>query len=82
VSHEADLAFSYPDAERAARVADSLRPEVGDIQGDRTRATLAVVEDTVTVGIEAADLVALRAGINTWTSLVSVAERTGTGEAR
>jgi len=77
VSHAADIAFTYADSERAARVEASLRPEVGDIDGDRTGATLDRDGAVVTVAIEAHDLVALRAGINTWTSLVSVAERAG-----
>ena len=53
-----------------------MRQEVGDIESDRTRATLDSEDRTVTVTVEADDLVALRAGLNTWSTLVGVAERT------
>jgi len=76
-THEAVLEFDYPDAERAGRVARSVAVEAGDIEGDRTRATVESEDRTVVVTVSAADLVALRAGVNTWTSLVSVAERCG-----
>lgn len=77
MSHEAVLAFDYPDAERAARVADSVRVEADDIDGDRTSAAVAREGGTVVVTVTATDLVALRAGVNTWTGLVGVAERAG-----
>jgi KEOPS complex subunit Pcc1 len=77
VTHDAVLEFDYPDAERAARVARSVRVETGDIDGDRTTATIDRDGPTVVVTVTDDDLVALRAGINTWTSLVSVAERCG-----
>lgn len=74
--HEAVFEYPYDDERTASIVAESLRPEVGDIEGDRTRATLRQDGNTVTVAVRARDLTALRAGINTWGSLVSVAERT------
>jgi KEOPS complex subunit Pcc1 len=77
VTHAAELVFSYPEAQRAVRVEHSLRPEVGDVDGDRTMVTLARDGAALTVAIEARDLVALRAAINTWTTLASVAERAG-----
>jgi KEOPS complex subunit Pcc1 len=73
--HEATLRFSYPDAGRARTVAESVAREAGDIEGDRTTATVARDESEVTVSVSAADLVALRAGTNTWCSLVETAER-------
>lgn len=75
MDHEAVLSFEYDAGERASRVERSVRPEIGDIEGDRTTATLDRDGDCVRVTVAAADLVALRAGVNTWTSLVSVAER-------
>ena len=75
--HEAVLEFDYPDAERAARVARSTRVEAGDIDGDRTSVRVDRAEATVTVTVTAADLVALRAGVNTWLGLVAVAEQCG-----
>jgi len=77
VDHEAVLSFEYTDAERARRVERSVRPEIGEIGGDRTTASLRRDGGTVAVEIAAADLVALRAGCNTWATLVSVAERGG-----
>jgi KEOPS complex subunit Pcc1 len=75
VTQKAVLAFEYPDSRRATRVARSVGVEVGDIESERTAATLDRTGSTVVLRVEAADLVALRAGVNTWTSLVSVAER-------
>lgn len=75
--HEAVLEFDYPDAERAARVARSVRVEAGDIDGDRTDVRVDREGATVVVTVTAADLVALRAGLNTWAGLVSVAESCG-----
>ena len=75
--HEAVLEFDYPDAERAARVARSVRVEAGDIDGDRTDVRVDRDGATVVVTVTAADLVALRAGLTTWTGLVSVAEQCG-----
>jgi KEOPS complex subunit Pcc1 len=78
VRHETSFSLEYDTESDAATVERSLRPEIGDIEGDRTGATLSREESVVRVDIEAADLVALRAGQNTWLSLVSVAERCAT----
>lgn len=75
--HEAVLEFDYPDAERAVRVARSVAVEAGDVDGDRTAVSVDRDAATVVVTVTAADLVALRAGLNTWTGLVGVAERCG-----
>ncbi|WP_049902370.1 KEOPS complex subunit Pcc1 [Halococcus agarilyticus] len=73
--HETLLTFEYDSAARATTVEASLRPEIGDIEGDRTRASLARDGADLRLRIAAADLVALRAGQNTWLSLTAVAER-------
>jgi len=75
-THDALLEFTYDDAESARVVQRSVTQEVGEIAGDRTRAAVARDGTTVTVTVTASDLVALRAGVNTWTTLVDVAERT------
>lgn len=80
--HEALLEFDYADAERARRVAGSVAVEAGDIEGGRTTATVECAGPTVRVAVEAADLVALRAGVNTWTGLVGVAEQCGGAATR
>lgn len=77
MDHDAVLSFEYDDESSARRVERSVRPEVGDVDGDRTTAAMERDGDSVTVRIAAADLVALRAGINTWSTLVAVAERAG-----
>jgi len=77
VTQEAILSFEYPTAERALRIERSLRPEIGDIEGDRTAARLDRDGAGIALSITADDLVALRAGINTWSTLVGVAEGVG-----
>jgi len=81
--HELSLAFEYADGGTAALVRESVGQEVGEIEGDRTRATVTRDGATVRIHVAAADLVALRAGLNTWCSLVGVADRVlGAGENR
>jgi len=74
VDHEALLEFEYTTPESARSVARSVAVEAGDIEGGRSRATVDRDGSVVTVTVAAADLVALRAGLNTWLSLVDVAE--------
>ncbi len=75
--HDAVFSLEYDDAERARRVERALAPEVGDIAGERTRVSVARDDDQIDVAVEADDLVALRAGLNTWLTLVAVAESAG-----
>ena len=77
-SHDATLEFDYETPARAQVVADSVAREIGEIDDDRSRTTLEREESTVRLEIDAADVVALRAALNTWFSLVDVAERTAT----
>ena len=72
--HDLVVRFPYPDEERARTVADALAPEVDAIDDDRSRADLERDGSTVTLRVRARDLVALRAGFNSWTRLVDVAE--------
>lgn len=81
MTHSVDIEFSYPDVDSAARVEASLRPEVGDIEGDRTAATLGRDGNVLSIRVDADDLVALRAGLNTWTTLVSVGGSLGARSA-
>ncbi|QIO22127.1 KEOPS complex subunit Pcc1 [Haloarcula sp. JP-L23] len=76
-THRTILTLDYPDEERARRVERSLRPELGAIDGDRTTATLTRDGATLECTVTATDLVALRAGCNTWLTLTSVAEAAG-----
>ncbi|MFC7071115.1 KEOPS complex subunit Pcc1 [Halobaculum lipolyticum] len=72
--HRAVLSFPYPDQRRARIVHDAVRVEVGDIDDDRSTADATLTDATVEVTVRARDLVALRAGVNTWTRLVETAE--------
>lgn len=69
------LAFEYADAERAALIERSVRQEVGEIDSDRSRTTIERDDATVELFIDADDLVALRAGLNTWCTLIDIAEQ-------
>jgi KEOPS complex subunit Pcc1 len=73
VTHETRLVFECDGPEVASTVERAVSREAGDIEGDRTRATVERADDAVAVTVEADDLTALRAGINTWMSLVGVA---------
>ncbi len=75
---EAVLEFPYRDPDTPRRVARSLAPEAGAIDDNRSSVRLAREGDTVEITVTAADLTALRAGLNTWFRLVGVAERVGT----
>jgi KEOPS complex subunit Pcc1 len=74
---EAVLAFEYDDAGRARCIECALCPEIGDIDSERSSTSLSREGNELEVTVEATDLVALRAGLNTWVSLVDVAERAG-----
>lgn len=73
--HDAMFEFAYDTTRRAQVVARSVTQETGEIGGDRSRADVSFSNGTVTVTVESRDLVALRAGANTWLSLVDVAEQ-------
>ena len=73
--HAAVLTFRYPDSDAAGLVAAAVSQEVGEINGDRSAAAVSRDGAAVRVDVGADDLVALRAGLNTWSTLVEVAER-------
>ena len=78
-SHRTHLTAEYDSVDRARAIERSVRPEIDDIEGDRTTARLSRDGQRVELTVEAADLVALRAGINTWLTLRGVAERSLAG---
>jgi len=80
VTHEAVLSFSYDSSAQAALVADAIRPELGRIDDDRSRVRASRDGAELELLVEASDLIALRAAVNTWCSLISVAEAAGTNE--
>jgi KEOPS complex subunit Pcc1 len=75
--HNSLLTIEYASPQRARRVKRAVAPEIGDIDDDRSSVTLSRDGDTLDVHIVASDVVALRASLNTWLSLVSVAEEAG-----
>ena len=74
--HDATLEFEYERESRARLVAESVGLEVGEIDDDRSETTVEHEGTRVRIGVRAADVVALRAALNTWFTLVDVAERT------
>ncbi len=72
--HSASYEFTYDSLEAARVVEQSVRVEAGDVTGDRTTASVDRDGATLTVTVDATDLTALRAGTNTWLTLVEVAE--------
>lgn len=75
-SHDAILEFEYETRSRARLVAESVAREIGEIDDERSRTTLERDGSIVRIDITAADVIALRAALNTWFSLIDVAERT------
>ena len=74
-SHDATLEFAYETPSRAALIAESVAREIGEIDDARSRTTIVHEETLVRIEIEAADVIALRAALNTWFTLVDIAER-------
>lgn len=73
--HVIEFEFDYGRPAMARTVERSLAQEVGEIDDDRSSTTVARDGSMVSIRVEAADLVALRAAANTWLSLTTVAER-------
>lgn len=77
MTHEAVLAVEYGSTDCARRIERALSPEIGDIDDDRSRVTMSRDAASLELAVEASDEVALRASLNTWLSLLSVAEQAG-----
>lgn len=73
--HRTTFSFDYVDADRARLVERAIRQEVDEIADDRSWTTVTRNGATLQVVVAAEDLVALRAGMNTWLTLTDVAER-------
>ena len=73
--HDATVTAEY-EPELAEIIERSVAVEVGEIDDDRSRATVDRDGATVTVRVDAVDPVALRASLNTWLTFLDVAERT------
>ncbi|MEF8821507.1 MAG: KEOPS complex subunit Pcc1 [Halovenus sp.] len=77
MDHEAVFSLEYSSSERARRVSNAIEPELGAIDDDRSRVRSECSGAELTIIVEARDPTALRAALNTWLSLVGVAERAG-----
>ncbi|ELY70631.1 KEOPS complex subunit Pcc1 [Natrinema versiforme] len=75
-SHDATLEFDYETASRADLVAESVAREIGEIDDERSQTTIDREGTRISIEIDADDIIALRAALNTWFSLIDVAERT------
>ncbi|GAA0248432.1 KEOPS complex subunit Pcc1 [Haladaptatus pallidirubidus] len=75
MSHDALFEFEYESDERALLIFRSVEQEIGEINDDRSQTTVERDGNRVIVRVSADDLVALRAAMNTWQTLVGVAER-------
>ncbi|MFP9062260.1 KEOPS complex subunit Pcc1 [Natrialbaceae archaeon A-chndr2] len=75
--HDATLEYTYETATRARAVENAVVQEIGEIDDERSQTTLERSERTVTIRVAAKDLTALRAALNTWMTLVDVAEQAG-----
>ena len=72
--HTATFTRSYHQSATTSVITQRLRQEVGEIADARGQASIEQTETQLIISVEAADLTALRAGINTWLRLVTVAE--------
>ena len=73
--HSVALSFDYPTADDARLVERAVRVEVDQLDADRSTAGVSRTDTRVAVDVAADDLVALRAGLNSWLRYVSVAEQ-------
>jgi len=74
--HTAEIRFQYDTPDTAELVAEAVGQELGEIDGGRATASISREGSQLSVGVDADDLVALRAALNTWGTLLEVAERT------
>ena len=72
--HSIGLSFAYDDERTARLVGAAVSVEEGQIDDDRSTARVRRDVETLHVDVFARDLVALRAGVNTWIRLVETAE--------
>lgn len=70
-SHRAKLVLEDCDADSIYRC---VSPEAGEMEG-RTDVELELAGDRLVFELSAPDLVSLRAGVNTWSRFVELAER-------
>ena len=67
--------FRYATPAAASQIAQNIQVEVGELTADRSTVAVDQTDCVVRVEIEAADLVALRAAINSWLRYIQTAEQ-------
>jgi len=69
--HHAEFWFETP---HAARIYEALAPEAYDETGERSYATISCDGDHLSLSVMAGDIPALRAALNMWLRLITIAE--------
>ena len=77
--HETFFSLTYSSEEQASYVARAIEPEVTALADSRSQVSLSREGPHVELHVLATDIVALRASLNTWLGLVSVAEQLSDG---
>ena len=78
VEHTATFHIECDSDALATMLRRSIEPELAPLTDARSRAEIAVEDRVLSLRIEAADLIACRAAVNTWAGLLGVAEEVGT----
>ena len=73
--HETFFSLTYPSEAQARHIARAIEPEVATLTDGRSQVSLSRNGPQVELHVLATDVVALRASVNTWLGLVSVAEQ-------
>ncbi|HIJ05734.1 MAG TPA: hypothetical protein HA365_00300 [Methanocalculus sp.] len=69
--HAAEFTFVTP---HAPMLCQALAPEASDETGDRSSALISLENDRLTLRVAAGDISALRAALNMWLRLITIAE--------
>jgi len=69
--HAAEFTFVTP---HAPMLCQALTPEAADEAGERSHATITRTGDRLTLKVTAGDIPALRAALNMWLRLITIAE--------
>ncbi|MCP1663126.1 MAG: hypothetical protein D5R99_01740 [Methanocalculus sp. MSAO_Arc1] len=71
MTHTAEFWFASPHAEA---ICQAVAPEMEDETGERSRATISQEGEKIFLTITAGDIPALRASLNMWLRLITIAE--------
>ncbi|WP_343221835.1 KEOPS complex subunit Pcc1 [Methanocalculus chunghsingensis] len=71
IRHHAEFWFETP---HAARIYEVLAPEACDETGERSHAMISCNGDRLSLSVTAGDIPAMRAALNMWLRLITIAE--------